>query len=269
MRLLILLLIASASVHAQVGFNNPNPHPSSILDLTANNKGLLIPRLTTAERDALTASAAVGLLVYDTSLSSFYFFNAGQWFALNEFVKTAGSNDVALSGNASVAGTLNASAVSSSTLNIAGFATNALVPTGAIMMWSGSVASIPAGWRLCDGSNGTPNLTDRFIVGAGNSYSPGNSGGQNTVTLSVNEMPAHTHSGTTSSDGLHSHTISYQVKDTRSQNTTGTWENGNNSLKPTSTDGLHSHSLNINSSGGNQPFDNRPAFWALAYIIKL
>jgi len=51
------------------------------------------------------------------------------------------------------------------------------VPVGCILMWSGSIGSIPAGYVICDGTNGTPNLRDRFIVGAGTSYSVGNNGG--------------------------------------------------------------------------------------------
>ena len=51
------------------------------------------------------------------------------------------------------------------------------VPSGGIIMWSGSIASIPSGYYLCDGSNGTPNLKDSFVVGAGNTYSVGNTGG--------------------------------------------------------------------------------------------
>ena len=54
---------------------------------------------------------------------------------------------------------------------------------GMILMWSGSINTIPKGWALCNGKNGTPDLRDRFIVGAGNSYSVGNLGGSNTVTL--------------------------------------------------------------------------------------
>lgn len=53
----------------------------------------------------------------------------------------------------------------------------AAVPTGAILMWSGSIGSIPAGYVLCNGSNGTPDLRDRFVVGAGNTYAVGNTGG--------------------------------------------------------------------------------------------
>lgn len=51
------------------------------------------------------------------------------------------------------------------------------VPSGAIIMWSGSIGSIPAGYVICNGSNGTPDLRDRFVVGAGNTYAVGNTGG--------------------------------------------------------------------------------------------
>ena len=58
--------------------------------------------------------------------------------------------------------------------NIAGILTSAPatseVPTGCILMWSGAIASIPTGYVLCNGSNGTPDLRDKFVVGAGNSY---------------------------------------------------------------------------------------------------
>jgi hypothetical protein len=51
------------------------------------------------------------------------------------------------------------------------------VPSGCILMWSGSIASIPTGYYLCNGQNGTPNLQDSFVVGAGNTYGVGNNGG--------------------------------------------------------------------------------------------
>ena len=59
------------------------------------------------------------------------------------------------------------------------------VPTGFIGMWSGSASTIPTGWALCDGTNGTPNLTDRFVLGAGKAYQPGATGGTATATPSV------------------------------------------------------------------------------------
>jgi hypothetical protein len=77
-----------------------------------------------------------------------------------------------------------------------------VVPVGAIIMWSGNDSSIPGGWHLCDGTNNTPNLRDRFIIGAGNTYQTGSTGGSNTHdhggttgahTLSSTEIPAHQH----------------------------------------------------------------------------
>ena len=66
----------------------------------------------------------------------------------------------------------------------------ALVPLGGIIMWSGT--TIPTGWALCNGSNGTPNLQDRFIVGAGSGYAVGATGGSANATL-----VSHNHTGTT------------------------------------------------------------------------
>ena len=93
---------------------------------------------------------------------------------------------------------------------VAGFT----VPVGGIIMWSGSVASVPAGWALCNGSNGTPDLRDRFVVGAGGTRAPGVTGGAASGTtssagahshtgstggtaLTVAQIPGHTHTGTT------------------------------------------------------------------------
>lgn len=73
---------------------------------------------------------------------------------------------------------------------------SAALPIGFIGIWYGSIASIPAGWALCDGNNGTPDLTDVFLMGAGSTYNPGDSGGAATINI------AHTHSadGTLATD---------------------------------------------------------------------
>ena len=67
-----------------------------------------------------------------------------------------------------------------------------LVPSGVILMWSGTADNIPKGWLLCDGMNGTPNLRDRFIIGAGGKYSPGATGGAASVTPEVTAGTAKT-----------------------------------------------------------------------------
>lgn len=89
----------------------------------------------------------------------------------------------------------------------------AAIPSGVILLWSGSVASIPSGWALCNGSSGTPDLRNRFVVGAGSTYAVGDTGGSATSTLTSSELPAHTHSlsasGTTSGQSAgHTHTFS-------------------------------------------------------------
>ena len=85
-----------------------------------------------------------------------------------------------------------------------------LVPPGGIILWSGAIVDIPSGWYLCDGNNGTPNLRDRFVIGAGSTYGVGVTGGASSVTLTSANIPAHTHSfsGTTDSGGGHSHSAS-------------------------------------------------------------
>lgn len=67
-----------------------------------------------------------------------------------------------------------------------------LVPGGFIGMWSGLAETIPTGWALCDGTNGTPDLTERFILGAGKGYTPGTTGGAKTATPSVSAGSAKT-----------------------------------------------------------------------------
>ena len=79
------------------------------------------------------------------------------------------------------------------------------LPSGVIMMWSGAIVNIPAKWTLCDGTSGTPNLQDRFVVGAGSTYAVAATGGAASVTSGSGG--SHTH-GDTGSAGGHNHTIS-------------------------------------------------------------
>jgi len=158
------------------------------------------------------------------------------------------------------------------------------VPMGAIMIWSGTIADIPTGWALCNGQNGTPNLQARFIVGAGNSivmdgsvgyqYPVGATGGKNKVTLSTDEMPTHNHGGSTSASGVHSHSVS--VTGAMPQNYGGgsSWNSANLDAKSsetpsTSVSAASAHSHTISNAGGNVAHENRPLYYALAYIMKV
>jgi microcystin-dependent protein len=131
------------------------------------------------------------------------------------------------------------------------------IPKGGIIMWSGSISNIPAGWALCDGTNGTPDLRNRFIVGAGSSYAVGATGGEATHVLTINEMPSHSHPpGTGSSrhfvvDGSSSDPTYYGPANIN--------VSGLGYITSTAT----------GSTGGGAAHENRPPYYALAYIMKL
>jgi len=149
------------------------------------------------------------------------------------------------------------------------------IPRGGIIMWSGSVASIPAGWALCNGQtiSGliTPDLRNRFIVGAGDAYTVGARGGANEVTLTIQQMPAHSHTGSTDSRGGHSHRLSGKPMSNINLQTgnmcVGYHRSGGDAT--TNHTGDHSHRITMNNTGGGHSHENRPPYYALCYIIKL
>ena len=134
------------------------------------------------------------------------------------------------------------------------------IPSGLISMWSGTLDTIPLGWFLCDGTNGTPDLRDRFVIGAGSTYDVGVTGGSKDAIV-----VAHTHTGTAASAGAHTHTVS----GTSSVGASGYSESGfTRSTATTSSAGAHTHSLTINSTGSSGTNANLPPYYALAYIMK-
>ena len=160
------------------------------------------------------------------------------------------------------------------------------VPSGAIILWSGAVASIPAGWYLCNGANGTPNLQDRFIVGAGSGYAVGATGGSKDaiVVSHTHSTPDHTHTASSDSQGNHSHSL-YLAKDVygsgdqiTGDDTSGVDEQTYTAKTGgiTSTNGAHSHNITVNSGGASTTGStgssatnaNLPPYYALAYIMK-
>jgi hypothetical protein len=81
---------------------------------------------------------------------------------------------------------------------------NRAVPVGFIGMWSGTVDAIPENWALCDGGSGTPDLRNRFVVGATDVYAQGSTGGNLTLTpnVTIANGGAHTHDGTAADHAL-------------------------------------------------------------------
>mgnify|MGYP004624051973 CR=1 FL=1 len=123
----------------------------------------------------------------------------------------------------------------------------ASLPSGLIAIWKGSTSTIPDGWVLCNGQNGTPDLRNRFVLGAGNSYVVGSTGGEETHTLTVSEMPSHTHS-------FNKSVLEYAAD-----------EGGDNGRgyalgSPTTP--------NIGYTGGSSAHNNMPPYYALCYIMK-
>jgi len=144
------------------------------------------------------------------------------------------------------------------------------LPTGSVIMWSGDINAMPSDWQLCDGANGTPDLRNRFVVGAGAAYALGATGGADQVTLTVDQMPSHSHALTINSGGQHSHAT--HIEDDNGFEDGNNKGGADNTSGPgdirTTEDGSHSHSGTIGATGGNQPFDNRPPYYALAFICK-
>jgi microcystin-dependent protein len=207
----------------------------------------------------------------------FFFFLAA---AFSVFGQTGGMNSIEVEANGNVR-------IDTPNLIVNGIEYS-ILPQGAIIMWSGT--KVPDGWILCDGTSytdsdnaviNTPDLRGRFIVG----YTPedgdgvpdyhriGNVGGEKSHVLSVNEMPVHTHSASSSENGYHDHYITaYHANFSHGGSATegSTKEDGDGTFYVgTSGAGSHSHSIGVGASGSSAAHENRPPYYVLAYIMKV
>ena len=180
-------------------------------------------------------------------------------------------------GNLSVTGTATVPTPDSNSANTqvatTAFVASALatsLPTGIINMWYGTIANIPTGWLLCDGTNGTPDLRDRFIVGAGSAYAVGATGGSANATL-----PTHTHTFTGTALGTHNHSTTFN-QTSKGNNATpymlsnpfiGENLNGSVALDTTSVSAGTPSGTN-STEGSSATNANLPPYYALAYIMK-
>ena len=137
------------------------------------------------------------------------------------------------------------------------------IPSGFIGMWSGSADAIPSGWWLCNGENGTPDLRDRFIIGAGGSYAAGSAGGNasqtvslsgqtGATTLTVEQMPSHTHAGAQLGSNV-----------TGGAGNSGTVQRNVETTGYTGGSQPHAHSLT-----GTADVSILPPYYALCFIMK-
>jgi microcystin-dependent protein len=202
--------------------------------------------------------------------------------------------------------------VSATSLTVGGI-TNSEVPSGLIAMWSGALDDLPTGWKICDGTNSTPDLANKFILGSeqdgGGDPTVGQSGGAHDKTLLEANLPAHDHSVSVSQAGQHAHPNTGQsghhchgVSTEYGYRRMGTYGANQNSIgnfngyrldiayaplrrsQPGSNmyadcggqhahsvpqGGQHAHPATESQVGSGTSFDVKPAYYVLAFIMKI
>ena len=136
------------------------------------------------------------------------------------------------------------------------------LPAGSIIPWYGNLADIPDGFALCNGSNGTPDLRDKFITGAGSTYALGDTGGEYNIVLTKANLPKD------AATNISGSIITYfQRGNNKGQyhwsNSTDGDTNGNWCMS------LGNFSATIFNGWNSTPIENRPPYFALYYIMKL
>ena len=174
-----------------------------------------------------------------------------------------------LKGGLAVQGGVNAGALSATSLSVTGnisagtagsFSGYGTIPVGGIIMWSGSASNVPDGWKLCNGSYNTPDLRNRFIVGAGDEYGVGHTGGQKQVTLTTNEMPRH----------YHEYVGDDQLRNIESGCSTLMRYTSTRYDADSRTGGnYYSGVFGTSYAGSGQAHENRPPYYALCFIMRV
>lgn len=143
-------------------------------------------------------------------------------------------------------------------------ALNTALPSGVILIWSGASSAIPAGWYLCNGTNGTPDLRDRFVVGAGSTYVVGNTGGSKDAVL-----VSHTHTATVTDPG-HTHSINNSTNVLRATSGSNGSNSGTNWRNDTISNNSATTGITVSNSteGVSGTNANLPPYYALCYIMK-
>jgi microcystin-dependent protein len=300
--IILLSLLALKPATAQIGVNIDTPDSSAVLHIDAPDRGLLIPRHT---EEGLVQQPADGLLYYNkqNGLFNYYDEQTAKWKVLvpadvepNEKEELIIEAKVTITDTLTVQKDVIANNYSSNPNNRG----NGPIPAGGVIMWSGNVGDIPTGWALCDGTNGTPDLRGRFIVGYhatepnSNSSDPAYADGQNnavipgsdqynalgkhkddqSIQLQAGETPVRSHThwvlGSTQIDGRHSHAAARDAP----AGARIFFERVVGAFDSQPLTGAHSHSIDFNSQGPNEnpavsAHENRPPYYVLAYIMKL
>ena len=206
---------------------------------------------------------------YTTTYQNLDLFKIDSKFDVNESGSVKVYKSLTVDKNLTVSGnnTINGNLTVTGDTTISGILN--IVPPGVIVMWSGSVATIPSGWILCNGSNGTPDLRDRFVIGAGSTYAVANTGGSkdavvvshnHTATSTVTD-PGHAHDFNTRGDDGVGTGAGYSVVGYNANIGAGT---GNMS---SATTGI-TVATTVNSTGSSGTNANLPPYYALCFIMK-
>lgn len=141
--------------------------------------------------------------------------------------------------------------------------TGTTIPTGMISLWYGSIGSVPLGWYLCDGTNGTPDLRDKFIVGAGSAYSVAATGGSTDAIV-----VSHNHAATSVvTDPGHNHTYSVVQTSGGPSGGSASYTSTASITTGSSVTGITVATTNV-AAGTSGTNANLPPYYALAYVMK-
>ncbi len=275
----LMITLYMPQLHAQTFFNKgigtSSPDSSAVLDVYSSDKGMLLPRLTTTQRMNIP-NPATGLLVFDSDLFGFWFFDGTQWLPLGGSGVPIGTV-VAFAGSTAPSGWL--------------------LCDGSYYLPSQYPALFNVIGYTYDGVGGlfaVPELKGRILAGTDTSDiqfdTPGKIGGSKTHTISASEIPTHNHTASMSSDGTHQHSGTASTDGNHQHTgvplTLGTSEGGNGDLEwrvggitdpagdhthnlSISNAGQHNHSITVNPSiGGGLPFPIVQPYLVMNYIIN-
>jgi len=251
-----------------------SPSATNTVTLTPDDaQHVHIIRNTTSQSVVITQGSGGNATIAAGRTAVIYADGGGATAVVYDISNVFAVNDITITGG-TISG-ISALGVSG-TLTATSFVGSGMLPVGGIVIWSGSVGSIPSGWYLCDGTNGTPDLRNDFVIGAGGAYAVGATGGSNTITT----VPAHTHtfSGTTDTQTNHTHTTNMGGSGSHTHsavtsdpgnhthnsyrgftyigNNTTSMSGGKNSSGQTPTfnyvaTGAHNHTVNQNAAGSH------------------
>ncbi len=249
--------LARTAVTANSANSLANGSAAQIVSIVGTNVG--INKTPGSALDVYGTVTATGLKVNGTAGASSLFvtnnatINGTATAATLNVSGTAGISTLRVTNNETVSGSLTVTGTTTAS-NFVGYGT---IPIGGIIMWSGSISTIPAGWALCNGqvANGytTPNLTNRFVLAGSLTLAPGATGGATTHTLTVAEMPNHTH------EVNH---WTYSIR--RATNPDGSYNIDQVTNSPTV-----SPAWSTATNGSGTAFSILPPYYALAYIMRV